>query len=415
MDVLPSVERHDRLGSGIVTEFLGAGGTAKVYKIWNEKLEVYRAAKVLLPTSQKSLMDRFLTEAKITAKLHNHNIVETYDCSEWHGLPVIEMELIEGHTLSKLISSNGVIPVPVAVAIALPIAVALHYAHSLELIIYGKKYKGIIHRDLKPSNIMITSAGRVVLMDFGVARPLEAGLHTVATNSIVGTLHYLSPEQISGCQIDHLTDIYSFGAVLYELLCGKNPFPYSDMVQMIQAKTRNQFSRLENFNLELDNRVASIAQICLRTDKKERYAHFGEIVSTLENILRSYRMGEPEEIISLFLNNPETLKTKYEQYLQNKRSSSLVKQQVCHESKNLDAIKRESIHDDTVYIELFNEDVKYQETTNHEVIHHLESNTRPTIYPSVKSIILNIYRVRQAVVIAVIILLLLLIVNRIAL
>jgi len=322
--VMPSAERQEQLGSGIVTGVLGSGGMAKVYKIWNEKLEVHRAVKVLLPTSQKEQLDRFLTEAKITAKLHHPNIIETYDCSEWKGLPIIEMELIDGYTLSALVGAHAVLPVPVSVAIALQVACALSYAHAQELMIYGKTYRGIIHRDLKPSNIMVTPAGRVTLMDFGVARPLETGLHTVVTDSIVGTIHYFSPEQIGGYPIDHLTDVYSFGAVLYELLCGKNPFPYSNMVSMIQAKTKNQFIRLEEFALDIDSRVASVAHTCLRTDKRERFGSFSEIISVLTEILSSFGMGSAGDVVAGFLRNPGKSQMEYERYRTTYRSMQQV-------------------------------------------------------------------------------------------
>ncbi len=312
--ILPSENTNEYLGKGKVIGVLGSGGMAKVYKTWNEKLEIYRAVKILMPTNQKEHWDRFITEAKITAKLHHPNIIETYDTGEWHGLPFIEMELIEGDTLADLLTKCNRFPSPVCAAVALQVAKALAYAHSQEITIYGKKYHGIIHRDLKPSNIMITSTGEVKLMDFGVARPIEAGLHTIATDSIIGTVHYFSPEQIAGYPVDVFTDIYSFGAVLYELLSGSNPFPQNNMVQLIQAKTRNQFIRLEDYNAEMDFRLTSVAQTCLRTDKKERYESFALVKSVLEDVVASYNLGSPEQIVQLFYSNPDALNQAYEHF-----------------------------------------------------------------------------------------------------
>ncbi|HEX2955611.1 MAG TPA: serine/threonine-protein kinase [Chitinispirillaceae bacterium] len=312
--LLPSESAHEQLGTGTIVGVLGSGGMAKVYKTWNEKLEIYRAVKILMPTNQKEQWDRFITEAKITAKLHHPNIIETYDTGEWHGLPFIEMELIEGDTIADLLLKCKSLPSPVCAAMALQVAKALAYAHLQEVVIYGKKYHGIIHRDLKPSNIMVTSSGEVKLMDFGVARPIEAGLHTVATDSIVGTVHYFSPEQIAGYPVDVFTDVYSFGAVLYELLSGSNPFPQNNMVQLIQAKTRNNFIRLEDFNVEMDFRLTSVAQTCLRTDKKERYENFSLVKSVLEDIVVSYNLGSPEQIIQLFYNNPDALNQAFEHF-----------------------------------------------------------------------------------------------------
>jgi serine/threonine protein kinase len=312
--ILPSENTKEQLGSGVIINVLGSGGMAKVYKIWNEKLEIYRAVKILMPTNQKEQWDRFITEAKITAKLHHPNIIETYDTGEWHSLPYIEMEFIEGDTLADLLARYKKLPSPVCAAIALQVAKALAYAHSQEIIIYGKKYHGIIHRDLKPSNIMVTSSGDVKLMDFGVARPIEAGLHTIATDSIIGTVHYFSPEQIAGYPVDIFTDVYSFGAVLYELLSGQNPFPQNNMVQLIQAKTRNQFMRLEDFNIEMDFRLTSVAQTCLRTDKKERYENCSLIKNVLEDVVSSYNLGTPEQIVELFYRNPDIVNQHYEHF-----------------------------------------------------------------------------------------------------
>jgi serine/threonine protein kinase len=312
--ILPSENTNEQLGTGKVTGVLGSGGMAKVYKTWNEKLEIYRAVKILMPTNQKEQWDRFITEAKITAKLHHPNIIETYDTGEWHGLPFIEMELIEGDTLTDLLAKCKRLPSPVCAVVALQVAKALAYAHSQEITIYGKKYHGIIHRDLKPSNIMVTATGEVKLMDFGVARPIEAGLHTIATDSIIGTVHYFSPEQIAGYPVDVFTDVYSFGAVLYELLSGSNPFPQNNMVQLIQAKTRNHFTRLEDYNVEMDFRLISVAQTCLRTEKKERYENFSLVKSVLEDVVASYNLGSPEQIVQLFYSNPDALNQAYEHF-----------------------------------------------------------------------------------------------------
>lgn len=346
---LPSGTKQEPLGTGKVVSILGSGGMARVYKIWNEKLEIYRAVKILLPTNQRELWDRFLTEAKITAKLHHPNIIETYDTDEWHGLPTIEMELIDGDTISTLLSMHPMIPSPVCASIALQVARALSYAHSQKILIYGREYNGIIHRDLKPSNIMVTTNGIVKLMDFGVARPIETGLHTISTDSIVGTIHYFSPEQISGYPIDALSDVYSFGAVLYELICGQNPFPYSNMVTMIQAKTKNQFRRLEEFHKKVDDRLSSVAQTCMRTDKRERFANIDFVKKILDDIIISYNMGTPEEIISAFYKNPQQVQLAFEQFysgrIQGSSTAPVIQQHAATVSPNAIEIQPEKQND----------------------------------------------------------------------
>jgi serine/threonine protein kinase len=190
-------------------------------------------------------------------------------------------------------------------AVAVQVARALSYAHCLELVIYGKTYKGLIHRDLKPSNIMIGNNGIVKLMDFGVARPIETGLHTIDSENIVGTIHYFSPEQISGYPIDPLSDIYSFGAVMYEMLCGRNPFPQTSMIQLIRAKEKNQFVRLEDYEKPIDLRLASVAQVCLRTDKNSRYQSAADLCTHLDEIHSQFNKGTPETTVRSFLEDPE--------------------------------------------------------------------------------------------------------------
>ncbi|NLW33489.1 MAG: serine/threonine protein kinase [Fibrobacter sp.] len=310
---LPSGKEPLQLGSGIISGLLGSGGMAKVYKIWNEKLEVFRAVKLLSPSHDKESWNRFLTEAKISAKLNHPNIVEIYSIGEWQGLPYMEMELIEGETLSSILFRYKSLPSFLCSAIAVLVSRALAYAHVQQILIYGKKYTGIIHRDLKPSNVMIGKSGAVKLMDFGVARPIETGFHTVNTDSIVGTMHYFSPEQINGYPVDPLSDIYSFGAVLYEMICGANPFPYKRMGDLVQAKLKNSYKRLENFDAHFHPALASAAQVCLRTDKNARFTSSVVLRDHLEKIHKTFNIGSPEEVIKNFFRNPQKM---YEEALQ---------------------------------------------------------------------------------------------------
>jgi len=310
---LPSGKEPLQLGSGIISGLLGSGGMAKVYKIWNEKLEIFRAIKLLSPSHDKESWNRFLTEAKISAKLNHPNIVEIYSIGEWQGLPYMEMELIEGETLSSILFKYKSLPSFMCSAIAVLVSRALAYAHVQQILIYGKKYTGIIHRDLKPSNIMVGKSGTVKLMDFGVARPIETGFHTVNTDSIVGTMHYFSPEQINGYPVDPLSDIYSFGAVLYEMICGANPFPYKRMGDLVQAKLKNSYKRLENIDAHFHPALASAAQVCLRTDKNARFTSSVVLRDHLEKIHKSFNIGAPEEVITNFFKNPQKM---YEEALQ---------------------------------------------------------------------------------------------------
>lgn len=303
-DDLPTGNEPIPLGSGTIAGILGSGGMAKVYKIWNEKLEVFRAVKILLPTRQSDLKSRFETEAKITAKLHHPNIVEIYSVGDWRGLPYLEMEYIDGCSLEALIAQMGKLPDAVCSAIAILVARALEYAHNQEFLIYGKTYHGVIHRDLKPANIMISMVGDVRLMDFGIARPTEASLHTVEGN-IVGTMQYLSPEQMDGVDIDARTDIYSFGAILYEMLTGTKTFPQDTITNLMKKKILNEYRRFSDFDFAVSHHLARISQKCLQINKNDRYPDMAALLKDLASAHQSLASQPPAEILRAFVDDPQ--------------------------------------------------------------------------------------------------------------
>ncbi|MBN1757116.1 MAG: protein kinase [Chitinispirillaceae bacterium] len=304
-DALPTGNEPLPLGSGTVVGLLGTGGMAKVFKIWNEKLEVFRAVKILLPTQQADLKSRFETEAKITAKLHHPNIVEIYSVGEWNGLPYLEMEFIDGISLESMIANVGKLPDVVCSAVAILVARALEYAHSQEFLIYGKTYHGVIHRDLKPANIMIPTIGDVKLMDFGIARPTEASLHTVEGN-IVGTMQYLSPEQMDGVDIDARTDIYSFGAILYEMLTGTKTFPQDTITNLMKKKIMNEYRKFSDFDFSVSHHLARISQKCLQINKNDRYNDMAALLAELESAHRTLGGEPPVKVLKGYLNDPES-------------------------------------------------------------------------------------------------------------
>jgi hypothetical protein len=303
VSVLPDGTQPLPLGSGIITGLLGEGGMARVYRIWNDKLEMYRAVKVLLPTERPDLMERFETEIKISAKLHHPNIVETYTVGEWNGLPFIEMELVEGVSLDYLIRQYEKIPMEVSTAVGIQVARALSYAHNQQFLIYGKTYNGIIHRDLKPANIMIGKDGVVKLMDFGIARPTEVGLHTVAGN-IVGTLPYLSPEQLDESDIDHRSDIYSLGTILYESLTGEKTFPQVTVTNLMRMKIINSYRKFESFSLDISPQLAKTVEKCLSQNKSDRYATAADLAKALETAFDNFSSESLSTLIKQYLDDP---------------------------------------------------------------------------------------------------------------
>jgi len=206
----------ERMGEYLVRRLIGEGGMGKVYEA-EERLSKRRVAlKVLRPELSRSEEGRrlFLNEMTILAHLDHPNIVRSLACTEVDGQLVMALEFLEGKTLRELLSSRGQLDWTQALSVTGQVAAALAVAHRQE--------PPIIHRDLKPENIMVLPDGKVKVMDFGIAKVLEALSRT--TTQSVGTLQYMSPEQIDAVGVDARSDLYCLGLVLYEMLTGKPPF-----------------------------------------------------------------------------------------------------------------------------------------------------------------------------------------------
>lgn len=297
---LPDGKQPIRLGSGTITSLISSGGMAIVYEIWNSELEVKRAVKLLHPDHSRESEERFYTEMKITAKLHHPNIVEIYGVGRWNELPFIEMERIEGVTLEKILSQIGSMPPQVCTAIGIMVGRALNYAHNQTYVLYGKEYRGIIHRDLKPGNIMVTGEGVLKLMDFGIARPINASIHT-CEGTVVGTMQYLAPEQLDGSITDARSDIYSMGAVLYEILTGVRAFPEVSLTKLVPDKLANKFAPLEDFNLKIPPALCNLIHKCMRFEREKRVQNMLELLRALGSIHKSLCSQSPEQVMSDFV------------------------------------------------------------------------------------------------------------------
>jgi serine/threonine protein kinase len=276
-----------RIGFGLVVDAVGSGGMASVYKVWNERLELFRAVKML---SLDALHARFETEAKLSAKLRHPHIVEVYGVGEWNGVPYIEMEYVDGSNLQEALEARGRFPDAVCCAAGICIASALDYAHTLKFTLGGVSYDGLIHRDLKPANVLVSARSGIKLTDFGIARPAQAGLHTMEGN-IVGTLHYLSPEQLGGGNIDRRSDIYSFGAILYEMATGVKAFPQKSITELTLHRTANKFKMPDEYDIPVPRAISDIILKCLKTSPEERYTDAAELTGDLR---RAYAAIAPK-------------------------------------------------------------------------------------------------------------------------
>ena len=215
----------ERVGDYEIIEILGAGGMGQVYKVRNVVSERIEAMKVLLPNleSDPGLADRFLREIKTQAALDHPNIAKLNTAMRVGNQLVMIMEFVEGTSVAQLLERGG-IPASASVSYASQVLDALAYAHK----------QGVVHRDIKPANIMVTPSGVAKLMDFGIAR-MKADQRMTQTGGAVGSLLYMSPEQIKGTEPDGRSDIYSLGITLYEMVTGRRPFTADSDFQLMSA------------------------------------------------------------------------------------------------------------------------------------------------------------------------------------
>jgi serine/threonine protein kinase len=297
--VMPDGKSPLPLGSGSIAGLLGTGGMSNVYKIWNPQMEMYRAVKLMKPDLSDESRQRFQTEIKITAALSHPNIIEIHSVGEWNSLAYIEMEYIDGITLNDCVAQVGALPLEVCTALGIMMARALAFAHSREYVLYGKTYRGVIHRDLKTSNIMIAADGRVKLMDFGIARPVETSLMTM-DGAVMGTMQYLAPEQIDGKNVGVAADLYSLGVILYEAVTGRKAFPQKNLSQLMSAKTANIFVPLRFFKVRMPGRLKRLVGKCMQRDHGARPQSAQALLHELEAIHRSISMEMPEKVLERF-------------------------------------------------------------------------------------------------------------------
>jgi serine/threonine protein kinase len=253
-----------------VTDQLGAGGMATVYKAYHARLDRYVALKVMHHSFREDLTfrARFEREAQIVAKLTHPNIVPVYDFSDHENQPYLVLKYIEGKTL-KAVMSQGALSRAEIGRIMSAIADALTYAHR----------QGVLHRDIKPSNIILDESGTPYLTDFGLARIAQAGESTMSADVMLGTPQYISPEQAKGLKdLDARTDVYSFGIVLYELVCGRVPFNADTPYATIHDHIYSPLPPPSQLNPQVSAAVENVLLKALAKEPAERYGSTSELM-----------------------------------------------------------------------------------------------------------------------------------------
>ena len=253
---------------------IGVGGMAEVWRGYDRTLNRTVAIKTLLPQFARdaSFVDRFRREAQAAARLNHPGIVSVYDSGTDGETPYIVMQFIEGRTLADYLASGKTIPPMKAAQVAKEIAEALAAAHA----------EGVIHRDIKPANVMVTRDGKVLVMDFGIARLISGPETAPQTSAVLGTASYLSPEQAQGQSVDARSDIYALGVVLYEMLTGRPPFTGDSPMAIAYKQVNATPEAPSSVNPDVPPELDAVVMRALSKNPANRYQTGQEFADDLE-------------------------------------------------------------------------------------------------------------------------------------
>lgn len=261
-----------------IQEIVGVGGMSVVYKAYDNVDDRIVAVKILKDEflTNDDFVRRFKNESKAIALLSHPNIVKVYDVSFGEKLQYIVMEYVDGITLKEYIQKQGAITWNDALFFTTQILKALQHAHD----------KGIVHRDIKPQNIILLPNGNIKVADFGIARFSRSETRTL-TDTAIGSVHYISPEQAKGEFTDEKADIYSVGVVLYEMLAGKVPFEAESAVSVALMQLQNNAKRLTEINPDIPLGLEQICIHAMQKDPKDRYQSATEMLLDVEEVINN--------------------------------------------------------------------------------------------------------------------------------
>jgi tetratricopeptide (TPR) repeat protein/TolB-like protein len=257
-----------------VRQLLGVGGMGSVYRVHDQELDRDVALKLIRSdiAENPEALERFKREIQLSSRVTHRNVLRVYDLGESDGIRFLTMQFVEGEDLATVLQRYGKLPVARLTSIFRQILEGLRAAHE----------QGVVHRDLKPQNIMVDAADKIYVTDFGLAKSLEqAGM--TQTGFVVGTPYYMSPEQVKGSRVDHRSDIYSAGVILYQMATGQLPFtgntPYEVMAQRVQRPPRPA----GELNPELPGYLRKLLERCMAVDPATRYASVEDVLRDLES------------------------------------------------------------------------------------------------------------------------------------
>jgi tetratricopeptide (TPR) repeat protein len=278
-----------------IQEILGLGGMGAVYKAHDRDINQTVALKVIRPdlAQNPEIVERFKQELLLARQIAHKNIIRIFDVRESGGIKFITMEHIVGRDLHRLLADRGKLLPEEALDIIEQVCAGLAAAHG----------EGVIHRDLKPSNIMLDMNGRVVVMDFGIARTVKGGGMT-QTGAMLGTIEYMSPEQAKAEALDGRSDLFTVGLILYEMLTGEIPFKADTALASLLKRTQERAVPPSELVPSIPKSLSAIVSKCVETDPKQRYQTMEELITALDEV----RGRRPE---SVFVPQPAAITRKH--------------------------------------------------------------------------------------------------------
>lgn len=260
----------------LIEQVIGRGGMGVVYRAIDKQLDEPVAIKTLpgdVMSRSPEELEGFKREIRLARKITHRNVLRTFDYGEAEGNYFISMEYVRGYTLSELLEESPKMAPRLAMGVSRQISRGLEAAHE----------QGVIHRDIKPQNVLIDQKGEVKLMDFGIARMAEAEAMT-QQGVVVGTPHYMSPEQVQGKPLEASTDVYSMGIMMYEMVCGTRPFESQSLTAVLTAHITEPVVPPMEKRPEIGAEISGIIMKCLTKDPRQRYQNAGELLTDLDRL-----------------------------------------------------------------------------------------------------------------------------------
>ncbi len=290
----PLPNTSDRIEESEIVEILGDGPVSRVYQVWNPTLGVHRTIKMLKRTASHAAQVRFFTEMQILAQLDHPGIPAVHRVGSWNGCHFFESDYFEGDSLAQLIQEYGSFHPELVCAIMVELSELLQCIHTEPIAIDGIRYFGILHRDIKPSNILLSPIKGSRLIDFGIASvSTNNSFPTKERNKIVGSIPYIAPEMLDAPRATSKADIFSLGAVLYEMSCGERLFPETDFGQLVRDRMN-----LASFDLSgVFPGFRGILASMLSRNPSDRPFSSKEIAETFRKLLRKWSSDTPRMVI----------------------------------------------------------------------------------------------------------------------